>query len=251
MARIAAMQKDDYSNLPDSNWREMAETNVFPFIADRINSMSEAHKNLINEIEPIHKSASCFFGIDNLEILYIIYVGIGCGAGWVTEYDDSHSVLFGLEMIAECQWSDRVSIQALIGHEIGHAVHAVLRDDQGPAQNKGPFWQLYSEGFAQRCEHILLNTETWQAGQGYNKAGWLSWCKTNRRMLAKEYLRSIDNNQDTKPFFGSWYNIQGYSQTGYYLGHEIITDLEKRYSIKEIAVLENVQTEMRAVLETY
>ncbi|MCK5116660.1 MAG: hypothetical protein KAR44_08670 [Candidatus Aegiribacteria sp.] len=249
--QLLQMQKDDYSDLPDSNWRDIAETRIFPFITDRIGSMSKAHKNLLNEIEPIHTTASVYFCIENLEILYVIYVGIGCGAGWVSTFNESHSVLFGLEMISECQWSDKISIQGLIAHEIGHAVHAVLRDDPGLAQFEGPFWQLYTEGFAQRCEHILLQSDTWHQGQGYNKAGWLSWCKANKRMLAKEFLRSIDINQDTKPFFGSWFDIQGYSQCGYYLGHEVIRDLEKRYSIKEIAVLENVQTEMRAVLETY
>jgi len=249
---LLQLQKDDYSNLPDSNWRDIAEKNVFPFIADRMSSMSEAHENLINEIEPIHKAASHFFDIENFEILYVIYVGIGCGAGWVTKYEESHSVLFGLEMISECQWSDKISIQGLIAHEIGHAVHAVLRDYPGLAQFEGPFWQLYTEGFAQRCEHILLQSgDTWTPGRGYNKAGWLSWCKANKKMLAKEFLYSIDNNQDIKPFFGSWFDIQGYKQCGYFLGHEAITDLEKKYTMKEIAGLENVHSEMRAVLETY
>ena len=244
------MQKDDYKDLPDSNWRDIAETRIFPFIPDRTGSFSEAHKNLVNEIEAIHNTASIVFGID-LEIIYIIYVGIGCGAGWVSIFNESHSVLFGLEMISECQWSDKTSIQGLIAHEIGHAVHAVLRDDPGLVQFEGPFWQLYTEGFAQRCEHIFLQCNTWHLEQGYNKAGWLSWCKANKSMLAKEFLHSIDNNQDIKPFFASLFDIQGYSQCGYYLGYEVIRDLEKRYSIKEIAELENFRSEMRAVLETY
>ena len=249
--KLLQMQKDDYSELPDSSWRDIAETKVFPFIASRIGSMSKARENLLNEIEPIHTAASDFFGIENLEILYVIYVGIGCGAGWVTKFNESHSVLFGLEMISECKWSEKISIQRLIAHEIGHAVHAILRDDPGLAQFKDPFWQLYTEGFAQRCEHILLHSDTWLPGQGYNKAGWLSWCQANKTMLAEEFLRHVNSNLDITPFFGSWFDIQGYSQCGYYLGHEVITDLEKRYSIKEIAVLENAQSEMRVVLETY
>ena len=248
---LLQMQKDDYSDLPDSNWRDIAETRIFPFIADRIGSISEAHNNLLNEIEPIHTAASDFFGIENLGIIYVIYVGIGCGAGWVSTFNESHSVLFGLEMISECKWSDRISIQGLIGHEIGHAVHAVLRNDPGLAQFEDPFWRLYTEGFAQRCEHILLRSDTWHQGQGYNKAGWLSWCQANKSMLAEEFLHRIDSNLETKQFFGSWFDIQGYSQCGYYLGHEVITELEKRHSIKEIAVLDNVQSKIRAVLETY
>lgn len=154
-------------------------------------------------------------------------------------------------MISECKWSEKISIQGLIAHEIGHAVHAILRGAPGLTQFEDPFWQLYFEGFAQRSEHILLNHNSWHQGSGYNKEGWLSWCNANKRMLAKEFLYSVDNNQDIKPFFGSWFDIQGYKQCGYFLGHEAITDLEKKYSMKEIAGLENVQSEMRAVLETY
>ncbi len=249
--QLLQMQKDDYRDLPDCNWRDIAETRIFPFLTERMESIPEAHRNLVSEIEAVHNTASIVFDIDNLEIIYIIYVGIGCGAGWVSTFNKSHSVLFGLEMIAECKWSDKTSIQGLIAHEIGHAVHAVLRDDPGLVQFEDPFWQLYTEGFAQRCEHILLQGNTWHMEQGYNKAGWLSWCKANKSMLAKEFLNSIDNNLDIKPFFASWFDIQGYSQCGYYLGHEVIIDLEKRYSIKEIAGLENFRSEMRAVLETY
>jgi hypothetical protein len=40
-----------------------------------------------------------------------------------------------------------------------------------------------------------------------------------------------------KHFFGSWFGIQGKSQTGYFLGHEFIRELEKSYSLKETALL--------------
>lgn len=39
-----------------------------------------------------------------------------------------------------------------------------------------------------------------------------------------------------KEFFGSWFNIQGKSQTGYFLGHEFIRALEDTYSLREIAL---------------
>jgi hypothetical protein len=248
---LLQLQKDDYNKLDNGNWRDIAKTKVFPFIASRMRCMSEAHENLMQEIEPIHSRASDIFGIEKLEILYIIYVGIGCGAGWVTKLDEFHSVLFGLEMIAECKWSGKKSIKGLIAHEIGHAVNGVLRNDPDLSQFEDPFWQLYTEGFAQRCEHILLLSNTWHPGNGYNKTGWLSWCHANKTMLAKQFLHFVDNKQDITPFFGSWFDIQGYSQCGYYLGHEVIKDLEKRSSIEEIAILENIQSEVRAVLETY
>ena len=248
---LLQLQKDDYESLSGGSWRGVAETKVFPFIAGRTDDIFRAHRNLLSEIKPIHTAASDLFGIENLDVLFVLYVGIGCGAGWVTEYKGSHSVLFGLEMIAECGWSGRESIQGLVAHEIGHVVHAVLRNDPDLARHNDPFWQLYTEGFAQRSEHILLRGNTWHMQQGYNKAEWLKWCRANRSMLAKKFLHNVDSNLDTAPFFGSWFDIQGYSQCGYYLGHEVITDLEKMYSIKKIAMLENAQSEVRAVLENY
>jgi len=40
-----------------------------------------------------------------------------------------------------------------------------------------------------------------------------------------------------KDFFGSWFNIQGRKQTGYFLGHEFIRALEETRSLRKIALL--------------
>ncbi|MDF1501291.1 MAG: hypothetical protein P1P76_12580, partial [Anaerolineales bacterium] len=44
-----------------------------------------------------------------------------------------------------------------------------------------------------------------------------------------------------RDFFGSWFQIEGRSQTGYYLGHEIIRRLEKSNSLEEIAGLDDIE----------
>jgi hypothetical protein len=46
-------------------------------------------------------------------------------------------------------------------------------------------------------------------------------------------------------FFGSWYEIEGRSQSGYFLGSEVIKRLEVRMDLKEIAVLSNWSEVMR------
>jgi hypothetical protein len=65
---------------------------------------------------------------------------------------------------------------------------------------------------------------------------WLSWCQQHESWLAKEFLERLER-ASVKDFFGSWFGIQGKSQTGYFLGHEFIRELEKSYSLKEIALL--------------
>ena len=52
----------------------------------------------------------------------------------------------------------------------------------------------------------------------------------------REYLIRVEKGEPVHDFFGSWFNIQGKKQTGYFLGHEIIRALEGTYSLREIAL---------------
>jgi hypothetical protein len=44
--------------------------------------------------------------------------------------------------------------------------------------------------------------------------------------LASEFLQFVAQGKDIRPFFCSWHNIDGYSQCGYFLGHEVIKELK-------------------------
>jgi hypothetical protein len=77
----------------------------------------------------------------------------------------------------------------------------------------------------------------------------LSWCRENRGWLAREFLRRVDAGQEIKDFFGSWFEIQGHSETGYFLGQEVIKELEKQLPLQEIAVLEAIESAARPVVE--
>jgi hypothetical protein len=39
------------------------------------------------------------------DLVALLYVGIGCGAGWVTTCASRHAILLGLENIAEEGWT--------------------------------------------------------------------------------------------------------------------------------------------------
>jgi len=51
-----------------------------------------------------------------------------------------------------------------------------------------------------------------------------------------------------RPFFGSWFDLRGQKQTGYFLGHEIIKKMQERMSLQEIALLTDVESHLRPLL---
>jgi hypothetical protein len=62
-------------------------------------------------------------------------------------------------------------------------------------------------------------------------------------------LRKVDTGEPVSLFFGSWFEICGSSQTGHFLGHEVIVELEKRLSLKEIALLDSAEAYARPILK--
>lgn len=174
-------------------------------------------------------------------------MGIGCGAGWATTYEGKPAVLFGLENVAQEGWQSRETLQGLMAHELGHLTHFHWREQAGLAPDQdGPWWQLYSEGFAQWCEH-LLHDRRWHM-QGGAGTPWQDWCGDNLGWLAAEFLRRVDADRDLRPFFGSWHDLRGYKQTGYFLGHELIKILQARAPLREVALLQDPARHLRPLL---
>ena len=154
------------------------------------------------------------------------------------EYKKKPAVLLGLENIAELRWHTKDKLEGLILHELCHIIHVIQRGlsfKEFETLEEDPLFLLYSEGFAQRCEHLILNKELWRYAQDEK---WLEWCIENEYLLAKEFLRRVKNGERVNEFFGSWLEIFGKSQTGYYLGYSFIKELEKKHNIYEIAKLD-------------
>ncbi len=242
---LLAKQVNDYESQGE-DWRAVALQRVFPFLDERLPAMKAAHRNLLEACGPLYTRAEEVMGFAS-DAVFVIHVGIGCGAGWVTTYQDSPAILYGLENIAECCWSEPPAITGLIAHEVGHLVHFHWRAQRGAPQGQGPWWQLYEEGFAQRCEHLILGQDTWHMKEGRDD-DWLAWCQAHRAELAAEYLRSVDQGMPVRPFFGSWYDVKGHRQTGYYLGHELIRELEKSLELRQIALLDSQDPTLRDAL---
>lgn len=239
-------QQDCYLE-EEEDWERIARERIFPHLGARLPAMKQAHANLLHTAEGVatasQKALSARF-----EIVLVIYVGIGCGAGWATTYQGLPAVLFGLENVAECGWIEPPALTGLIAHEIAHVVHEVWRGEDRLPKQHGPWWQLYTEGFAQRCEHLILGEDTWHMRAQSTSTEWVDWCMTHRAWLAAEFLCRVDRGQSVRPFFGSWFKLRGYSQTGYYLGHEAIRWLERKKSLRQLALLEEIEPALRAAL---
>ncbi len=140
MARYPSLlskQVKDYESR-GFNWQEESKENVFPYLGERLPEMERARDNLVELLPVVHEKARDFFG-QEAEILAVIYVGIGCGAGWATRLKEEPALLFGLENIAECGWTDRRSLEGLIAHELGHLFHERVRETSGLAMGEGGY----------------------------------------------------------------------------------------------------------------
>ncbi len=225
-------QMQDYSS-QGLDWRKIAEERIFPKIPEYLSPMREARDNLLKVCSVSYKKASSVLGID-FDVTFVIYVGLGCGAGWATQYEKSPACLFGLENVAECRWQSQEKLRGLTAHELSHLIHQTWQNERDGSTNDtagSPLFQLYAEGFAQRCGHLILGSETWHEMEDET---WLSWCQDHKGWLAGEYLKRIDRKLPVNDFFGSWLDIQGKKQTGYFLGHEFIRWLEKKYDMRTI-----------------
>lgn len=168
------------------------------------------------------------------DINIVLYLGLCNGAGWATTLDGKNTVLLGVEKIIELNWGDETNMRALILHEIGHLWHKLngnLHIPEYTKRRKG-IAQLYCEGVAMVCEHILCGDNDFYH---QNKDGWLDWCYKNENKIKREYLRRLDNKESVQDFFGDWCSYNGHSDVGYFLGCRFVEHLMKTHSLKEIA----------------
>jgi len=239
---VLQKQLDDFASL-NEDWRVTAKERIFPALPERLSAMQTAHDNLLKICGDIYDRCQQTTGFDN-DLVCVIYVGLGCGAGWATEYDGKPAILFGLENIAEESWQDQATLEGLMAHELGHLVHFEWREQAKVPDEEAGWWQLYTEGFAMYCENVVLGTSSWHMQSDQ----WRKWCEQNTGWLAAEFLLRADQGEDMRPFFGSWFDLRGYKQTGYFLGHELIAAMQKQMSLHEIALLTDVENQLRPLL---
>lgn len=189
-----------------------------------------AHNSIAEISSFLSEKMSEIFSVD-FDVTIVFYLGLCNGAGWATTLDGKNTILLGVEKIAELNWQDKDTMCDLICHEAAHLIHFELRKDM-PNPRKS-IWQLYTEGFATRVSQLLYKENFYHQSQN----GWLDFCMDNTKRIKNEYLKCLINSENTACFFGDWNTFMGHSNIGYWLGCEFIRNLEKNYTIQEIAVL--------------
>jgi len=233
---LLAIQVEDY-NSQGVDWRVIARTRIFPQLNSHLRSMFAARDHLLDVLPMVVEQVESRF--DALEdLLCVVHVGLGCGAGWARTFQNRPAVLFGLESIAECGWLSVEALRGLIAHELGHLLLDHWRRATGLDCGQGSMWQLFEEGFAQQI--ALESTGIWHQALGYEASDWLNWCEANLTLLATRYLEFTREGTPVNAFFGSWLEVEGRSQVGVYLGSKLIQRMTQEHSLPEIAELKDV-----------
>ena len=79
---LLRIRSEDYS-AQGLDWRQIACDKVFPYLAERLPQMGQAHQNLLALSQPIYARAQQTLGFGS-PVVFLIYVGVGCGAGGAT-----------------------------------------------------------------------------------------------------------------------------------------------------------------------
>lgn len=164
----------------------------------------------------------------------VLYLGLGSGAGWVTQLGGRTAVLFGIEKIVELGWEGEKSMTGLIYHELGHVYHrqhGVL--DREFAENADRFlWQLFTEGVAMVFEQMLAGGKDYF--HQYDDE-WKTWCDANLRRIANDFNSELDTmTLATQRWFGDWVEYDGHGDTGYFLGARFVQKIMEEHSFDEL-----------------
>lgn len=211
------------------------EKQVLPVINDALYNnficIEDAHIALNKNINLVQEKANAIFDLNmKVEILY--YLGLCNGAGWASKLDGKDTVLLGAEKIAELGWHEEKVLIDLVCHELAHLIHFELRSNI-PSLMDDSIWQLYTEGFATRYSQRLYKEGFYHQDQDDR----LDFCQSNISDIKCEYLRRLNENENTSDFFGDWNTYRGKSNLGYYLGCEFIRWLQVQYNDREIACM--------------
>lgn len=215
------------------DWRQVLAERTLPLLEARMPEIRRAHDDLLATVGPVCERARATLGLD-FDVTFVLYIGVAW-AGWGTTFAGAPACLLGLAGVVDCGWTGPDGLAGLTAHELGHVLHRRWREDVGVSPGRGPCWQLYSEGFAQQCEHLIMGAKTWHMALG--EPGWLDWCRRRQAWLAAEYLRAVEAAQPVNRFFGNSLDIEGHSQSGYFLGHEVIAQCLHDTDLDAVAVL--------------
>ena len=180
----------------------------------------------------------------------VLYLGLGNGAGWVTELGGRTTVLFGIEKIVELGWENEKAMTGLIFHELGHVFHSQHgKIDCGLPDGEVSFLrQLFQEGVAMVFEQMLAGGKDYF--HQYDEA-WLEWCGANLTRIANDFNSELDSmTLETQRYFGDWVEYDGRGDTGYYLGARFVQRILKTHAFDELINfgIDEIEAQFKAFL---
>jgi hypothetical protein len=214
----------------EGGWYAIAESHIFPKLPRLLAPIETALTNLHTIIPAVNARTSLVLPLARPPVV-VGYVGLGNGAGWATVWRGQPAILVGLENVANLGWESTGALEGLLAHESGHLFMMQIRGDI-EAMAEDPYLALYSEGFAQHCEHLIMGRESWHCS---SQNGWLQWCMAHERDLARMYLDALNNREEWRKFFGSWFDVEGWRQTGYFLGCRFVCEQSRDHGLVDLA----------------
>lgn len=125
---------------------------------ERVNKLEKLYHELLKNVDERIKLKTG----RNLQCEIILYLGLGNGAGWVTEHDGKTLILLGIEKILELNLDNSVKMMELIYHELGHVYQSqcgILNREFEDNSDK-LLWQLYIEGIAVYFQRNIIGSIT-------------------------------------------------------------------------------------------
>ena len=196
------------------------------------------HNSFVTVTDNLNERVIKGFGKE-LDVEIVLYLGLGNGAGWVTNINGKDTILLGIEKIVELNWQNPDTMRGLIYHELGHVYHKKFgRFYQKCKGTKRKFvWQLFTEGIAMYFEQVLVGDFSY-----YHQdiAGWKIWCDVNFKQILRDFYSDLQTvNRRNQRYFGDWVKYCGHSDVGYYLGTRFVHYLMNTYDFDELIVFDS------------
>lgn len=220
--------QDDYQD----KWKEVALEKVFKYDEKDLLRMKKAQEILFSTIDSFDVKAKDFFGVDALPAIdWIIYHGLGNGAGGYTTINGQKKITFGLEKIVSLNWDSQIKLEDLLAHEYSHYFHEHMRGEalDGPLDfYHHNIFRLYVEGLATYAENMIH-------GRKKSMPDWYENCLVKEQRLKQLFLDHLQkHHQDITHMFGDWYPVLGEIETGYFLGMLMIESWHQEFSLVSI-----------------
>lgn len=139
-----------------------------------------------------------------------------------------------------------VTLDAIIAHELGHALHNARTDQLGMEWAKldwmSPYTTLLQEGVATyHSMQIVDIPESIYFTYDQQGEDWLAFAKANEKELATALIEDL-KNLDQSDLFREWFSINGGTRFGatrfaYYLGYRIVENLVDKLGELEAVTL--------------